>query len=233
MEYSELLTVIYGNDLSKIIRVLNQSLYATDFICNEEYPLIAHTGFSFDTHKGRRIDLLFHFKTKKIIRQARAYNFSLPQINGLIVTRMNEKYINHFLELMVINISVDKNEEPRFYYLKDSNKYIGKDLINEVIVTDEQKTQSITVESFKLVSNNKVVREFPLYRNFEHSIFFDGKVFKDFDPNKKSYKGFSNDYKRQSFGEYTGTWAQDIEGLSDDFINDVLDGNPDAYWNID
>lgn len=33
--------------------------------------------------------------------------------------------------------------------------------------------------------------------------------------------------------EYAGTWAYDVEGLSDDFINDVLDGDPDAYWNID
>ena len=38
---------------------------------------------------------------------------------------------------------------------------------------------------------------------------------------------------RPSYGYYSGTYAQDVEGLSDDFINDVLDGNPDAYWNID
>lgn len=24
-----------------------------------------------------------------------------------------------------------------------------------------------------------------------------------------------------------------MEGLSDNYINDVLDGEPDAYWNID
>lgn len=33
--------------------------------------------------------------------------------------------------------------------------------------------------------------------------------------------------------KYAGSYAQDIEGLSDDFIDDVLDGDPDAYWNID
>lgn len=36
-----------------------------------------------------------------------------------------------------------------------------------------------------------------------------------------------------SFGQYSGTYAQDIEGLSDNFIDDVLGGDPDAYWNID
>lgn len=38
---------------------------------------------------------------------------------------------------------------------------------------------------------------------------------------------------RESFGQYRGSYAQDVEGLSDDFINDVLEGDPDNYWNID
>ena len=43
-----------------------------------------------------------------------------------------------------------------------------------------------------------------------------------------------DDYdRRESYGQYEGSYAQDVEGLSDDFINDVLDGDPDAYWNID
>lgn len=46
----------------------------------------------------------------------------------------------------------------------------------------------------------------------------------------------SRDYdynENPSYGQYAGSYAQDCEGLSDDFINDVLDGCPDAYWNID
>ncbi|MDA3815967.1 MAG: hypothetical protein PF486_01225 [Prolixibacteraceae bacterium] len=41
------------------------------------------------------------------------------------------------------------------------------------------------------------------------------------------------DFDRPSYGQYHGSHAQDIEGLSDDFINDALEGDPDAYWNID
>lgn len=40
-------------------------------------------------------------------------------------------------------------------------------------------------------------------------------------------------HRRESYGEYAGSYAQDEVGLSDDFINDVLDGDPDLYWNID
>ena len=38
---------------------------------------------------------------------------------------------------------------------------------------------------------------------------------------------------QESYGKYEGTYAQECVGLSDDFIDDVLDGDPDAYWNID
>ena len=40
-------------------------------------------------------------------------------------------------------------------------------------------------------------------------------------------------YSKPSFGRYAGSYAQDIAGLSDDFISDALDGFPEAYWNID
>ena len=41
------------------------------------------------------------------------------------------------------------------------------------------------------------------------------------------------DNSRESYGEYAGSYVQDVKGLSDDFINDVLDVDPNAYWNID
>lgn len=33
--------------------------------------------------------------------------------------------------------------------------------------------------------------------------------------------------------EYAGTDAHDVEGYSDDDIDTIFDGDPDAYWNID
>lgn len=35
------------------------------------------------------------------------------------------------------------------------------------------------------------------------------------------------------YGEFAGSYAQDVAGYSDDVINDAFDGEPDAYWNID
>ena len=35
------------------------------------------------------------------------------------------------------------------------------------------------------------------------------------------------------YGEFAGSYAQDVMGYSDDVINDAFEGDPDAYWNID
>lgn len=43
-------------------------------------------------------------------------------------------------------------------------------------------------------------------------------------------KDFSNG---RTFEKYNGTYAQDVEGWSDQDIDDAFGGEPDAYWNID
>lgn len=47
------------------------------------------------------------------------------------------------------------------------------------------------------------------------------------------YYYYEKDDYGTHYGEYAGTYAQDVAGYSDDVINDAFDGDPDAYWNID
>ena len=42
-----------------------------------------------------------------------------------------------------------------------------------------------------------------------------------------------NDYERETYDDYRGSYAQDYGNYSDQFIDDVFDGDPDMYWNID
>lgn len=44
--------------------------------------------------------------------------------------------------------------------------------------------------------------------------------------------GFGGGYERDHYEEFAGTYAQDVEGYSDEDIYDAFDGDPDAYWNI-
>ena len=52
----------------------------------------------------------------------------------------------------------------------------------------------------------------------------------EYDCSSSNY--YDDDYGT-SYGKYAGTYAQDVEGYSDDVIDDAFDGDPDAYWNID
>ncbi len=40
-------------------------------------------------------------------------------------------------------------------------------------------------------------------------------------------------FEKETYDDYNGSYAQDHENFSDQFINDVFDGDPDLYWNID
>lgn len=53
--------------------------------------------------------------------------------------------------------------------------------------------------------------------------------------NQKNMNNYSSlqAYRESTYEEYSGTYAQDIMGYSDQDINDAFDGDPEAYWNID
>ena len=51
-----------------------------------------------------------------------------------------------------------------------------------------------------------------------------------FNPLNSDAMGYYDD---ETYDEYNGTYVQDVEGWSDQMIDDALDGEPDAYWNID
>ncbi len=55
--------------------------------------------------------------------------------------------------------------------------------------------------------------------------------YNDYEDYEDSYDECFDD--NESYGQYAGSYAQDVEGYSDDIIDEVFDGDPDAYWNID
>jgi hypothetical protein len=46
-------------------------------------------------------------------------------------------------------------------------------------------------------------------------------------------ENYWEDINNETYEDYNGSHAQDYEGFSDQFIDDVFDGDPDMYWNID
>lgn len=70
------------------------------------------------------------------------------------------------------------------------------------------------------------------------SIFHDESFDDDYEDDDYEDDEWDDDYEdsfseRNTYNRYNGSWAQDVEGYSDDDIDTIYDGEPDAYWNID
>ena len=90
--------------------------------------------------------------------------------------------------------------------------------------------QSSVIEEMKLV-----------YPNFWMDNLFYSRLEENFqfmeygDDEDNRIEEFYDYYKDSSptYEKYAGSWAQDVEGYSDDDIDTIFDGDPSAYWNID
>lgn len=50
---------------------------------------------------------------------------------------------------------------------------------------------------------------------------------------RRNYDDDFYDEDQDTYDRYHGSYAQDVEGWSDQEIDEVFDGDPEAYWNID
>lgn len=68
------------------------------------------------------------------------------------------------------------------------------------------------------------------YHNYsDDDEMYDDEMYDD----RRMYDDDDDTYDRETYDDYNGYYVQDNEGWSDQDINDALDGEPDAYWNID
>lgn len=58
----------------------------------------------------------------------------------------------------------------------------------------------------------------------------------DYENDYEDYNEYQEDYESYDGYDdspYAGTYAHDVAGWTDEMIDDALDDEPDAYWNID
>ena len=100
-----------------------------------------------------------------------------------------------------------------FFYVKKNNKW-------GVIKLSGEDLFSCIYDNIKLISEGIFILE------------IDGKEEKvNIYPKRKS--NFHSSYERPTYDRYSGSYAQDEMGYSDDDIDTIFDGDPSAYWNID
>lgn len=61
--------------------------------------------------------------------------------------------------------------------------------------------------------------------------FYDDENYEEEEPD--NFDTYDDRVDTPTYEKYGGSWAQDVEGYSDDDIDTIFDGDPSAYWNID
>lgn len=94
--------------------------------------------------------------------------------------------------------------------------------------------EKITPPLYSSVENFDVVKQkakvyIGEYYNY---VNLNGELLADWQHNVRTH--FNDAYNEEEhYNRYNRTYAQAVEGWSDEEIDEVFDGNPDAYWNID
>ncbi|WP_316787115.1 hypothetical protein [Pedobacter frigiditerrae] len=215
MNYSEVISGLFDIDINNVIKVLQASIYS-DKINKKESHYVVHTGFTFFTHKGKYIEVLYDLISKRVIRQPRNENYStnIPLINGIRVTGDGE-YFNRFFPCLISEI--DDNDMFIESEINHPFQYLNIDDIVEVEIKGGNSI--VNFKSIK-IEKNKVIVEYPFQRKFKQTIFFDGLSFKVFDDNDEEYRNDSHNNNFKDLPDYD-RW------LSEEYGDDA----ETAFWN--
>ncbi len=85
------------------------------------------------------------------------------------------------------------------------------------------------------ISENALSEIKTLFPDFILSIDFLAAIHHETDDDENSDidNNIDEHFERPTYEKYAGSWAQEVEGYSDDDIDTIFDGDPSAYWNID
>jgi hypothetical protein len=109
-------------------------------------------------------------------------------------------------------------------------------IVEELDYIFPQHILEINQQRFEMNHNVIFNNDLEIYSELiDKSILYDKfGYYLDENIQEKISEDYEDDYfEKETYEDYNGSYAQDQENLSDQFINDVFDGDPDLYWNID
>lgn len=233
MNFEDIIKGLYGNDLYQICEILNQGKHVNELEVKDLQKAL-HTGFYYKTHKGTLFEVLYIISTHMLCFQRptslHLKNTVLKWGLGIPMTSINcyyeidmadqkkEWYSSYYMEtddFQLVSINSFKRDKQRF--------------IDRIILTDNHEENT-----FKIIHEDEqhaIIYDYYPLRPVDIPQLYRGR--NGFEP-MNTYEDIEyGDSRLPSYGKYKGTYVQDIEGYDDDFIDDALDGHPDAYWNID
>ena len=113
-------------------------------------------------------------------------------------------------------------------------------------IKDKEKAKGFLLEQYEMKLGKTIQKEQEQEKKFDKiwekrfksDLRFYRKALKesgstDFTEDELMESNGSSNIVEDYLSGYAGTWVHDEAGWSDDDIDTVLDGDPDAYWNID
>jgi len=238
MNYLTVIKKLYGDDEDELLNVLNSAIYVEDYNFDKK-TLLIHTGFIFMTHKQKKMTLIYDLVNKAVIKQVHFESSILLPFNGVLFFQASDGFLYNSNRAYLMVEICDNNEQFEIYELDNSVYNVEKCNPKNLIVKNEKLGKNTVINSILVKYDSKSNETFPLQKNSDIIFYFDGSSFdiytEDINENDEIIedRSYTRNRIRNTYKQYTGSWAQEIEELSDDFINNVLDGEPDAYWNID
>lgn len=156
--------------------------------------------------------------------------------NGLARVRTNKNpgFSKNLIGIIGDNEAISGAENIKAYIEKDKkenpDKYAKWGIINE----KGEEVLPCEYEDIWRFSGKKRYSTRVVKNGIAREVYFH-----DLNPSLPKRVIKSNSYgdkylgEQKTYDDYNGTYAQDVMGWSDQDINDALDGEPDAYWNID
>ena len=180
-------------------------LHLVFFFYKQEYPSVIKK-WSHRTREHRLANLLQMYLCKHLI----AYN-KIKQDYFFVNYEKVDKYENNLKGLTMPEIN-----------------FVAKDVLEKIFlrVTDEAIQDEFNYEEYW---------EYDKRHNYVKLVnTYEEEFNRDQEGNTNNY--YNENYEDDiynGYGKYKGSYAQDVMGYSDDDIDTIFDGDPDAYWNID
>ena len=153
------------------------------------------------------------------------YNINdIKQFDFIVVEKTTIDEIKKLLEINQLNLNVVKDlkgNDTKFYRYWDNDNRVAVVLTIELVKSIKQNS-----EINLCLTKEVVLGKLGYYTKFT----IENYSFKESSTNGLTD---SDNYEIRTYEDHNDSYAQEYGGYSDQEINNIFDGDPDFYWNID
>ena len=235
MNFEEVIEKLYSLDDELICDVLNNGLHVSQ--CVDADNAVC-TGFQCKTHKGTIFDVRYLISQQRVCYMKWLSPDRRPVIGAPCLFDPKKRLVS---SIECYNSGFDIRKDVRWYTSYDIETKQFNQAIAEVkdVTKDEDKhianvilDNDVTVSSFQVFRNQSEIKSYPLISKYVPVLYKSDK-FSPYSLSREStfYREITDtswDNYGRSCEKYNG-----YNGWSDDLIDDVYGGIPEATWNVD